>query len=60
MSPFQVDYQKSENASLPLEKDLICLGVIQGPHGLQGEVKLKSFTQDPKRIGAYGPLILSG
>ncbi len=38
--------------------DLVCLGVIQGAHGLQGEVKLKSFTQDPKNIGAYGPLIL--
>ncbi|MDP4840719.1 MAG: ribosome maturation factor RimM, partial [Alphaproteobacteria bacterium] len=24
------------------------------PHGIQGEVKLKSFTQDPKNVGAYG------
>lgn len=36
----------------------ICLGVILSPHGIQGEVKLKSFTQDPKQIGAYGSLFL--
>lgn len=36
----------------------VCLGVIMAPHGIQGDVKLKSFTQDPKKIGAYGPLFL--
>ncbi|NCP62294.1 MAG: 16S rRNA processing protein RimM [Alphaproteobacteria bacterium] len=36
----------------------VCLGVIMAPHGIQGEVKLKSFTQDPKNVGAYGPLFL--
>lgn len=40
------------------DDELVCLGVIQGAHGLQGEVKIKSFTQDPRQIGAYGPLIL--
>tara|TARA_R110002095_G_scaffold180791_1_gene158239 strand:- start:717 stop:1385 length:669 start_codon:yes stop_codon:yes gene_type:complete len=40
------------------EGHLVCLGVIMAPHGIQGEVKLKSFTQDPKQIGAYGPLFL--
>ena len=40
------------------EGDLVCLGIIQGAHGLHGEVKIKSFTQDPRHIGAYGPLIL--
>ena len=46
----------SENS----EEDLVCLGVIQGPHGIKGELKLRSFTQDPRQIGAYGPLILKG
>jgi|GEM_PF-547726 len=40
------------------EERWVCLGVIMGAHGIQGEVKLKSFTQDPKQIGAYGPLFL--
>jgi 16S rRNA processing protein RimM len=40
------------------EERWVCLGVIMAPHGIQGEVKLKSFTQDPKQVGAYGPLFL--
>lgn len=34
----------------------IILGVITGVHGIQGEVKLKSFTSDPGAIAGYGPL----
>jgi 16S rRNA processing protein RimM len=34
----------------------VVLGVITGPHGIRGEVKLKSFTADPKDITAYGPV----
>lgn len=34
----------------------ICLGVIAGVHGVRGLVKIKSFTQVPADIGAYGPL----
>jgi 16S rRNA processing protein RimM len=32
----------------------VVLGVITGPHGIRGEVKLKSFTADPKAIATYG------
>ena len=32
----------------------ICLGVITGPSGLQGDVKVKSFTADPSDIARYG------
>lgn len=39
--------------------NLILLGVILGAHGIRGEVKLKSFTADPKAIGTYG-LLVSG
>jgi 16S rRNA processing protein RimM len=34
----------------------ICLGQIGAPHGLRGEVRLRSFTSDPQAITAYGPL----
>lgn len=35
---------------------LVVLGVITGAHGIRGEVKLKSFTEDPEAIAGYGPL----
>ena len=38
------------------EQSRIVLGVITGVHGIQGEVKLKSFTADPEAIASYGPL----
>ncbi len=34
----------------------ILVGVIIGAHGIKGEVKIKSFTSDPKMFSAYGPL----
>lgn len=34
----------------------VCLGVIVGAKGLRGEVRIKSFTQDPSDVGAYGPV----
>ncbi len=34
----------------------ICLGVIVGSHGVHGRVKIKAYTQDPKNVGAYGPV----
>lgn len=39
--------------------DKVLAGVITGAHGIRGEVKLRSFTADPKAIAAYGPLIAS-
>lgn len=35
---------------------MITLGEIGRPHGVRGEVKLKSFTEDPCAIAAYGVL----
>ena len=32
----------------------VCLGVITGPHGVRGLVKLNSFTEDPQAVTAYG------
>jgi 16S rRNA processing protein RimM len=34
----------------------ILLGAIIGAQGLKGEVKVKTFTETPENLGAYGPL----
>ena len=34
----------------------VCLGVVTGPHGVRGAVRIKSFTQEPEGIARYGPL----
>lgn len=34
----------------------VCLGVIVGVKGLRGEVRIKSFTDDPAAVAAYGPV----
>ena len=33
----------------------LCVGVIAGPHGVRGEVRVKSFTADPDALVGYGP-----
>ena len=35
---------------------MILVGVIGAPHGVKGELRLKSFTADPMAIADYGPL----
>lgn len=34
----------------------ICVGAIAGAFGVQGEVRLKSFTAEPEAIAEYAPL----
>ncbi|HLH11755.1 MAG TPA: ribosome maturation factor RimM [Methylovirgula sp.] len=34
----------------------VLVGRIGAAHGVKGEVRLSSFTEDPKAIGAYRPL----
>jgi 16S rRNA processing protein RimM len=34
----------------------ICVGAIAGAHGVKGLVKIKSFTEEPDGVAAYGPL----
>jgi len=41
-----------------MSDDLICVGAIAGAFGVQGEVRLKSFTAQPEDIAGYGPLSL--
>lgn len=38
------------------ETEKLCLGVITGAHGIRGAVKVKSFTESPDALTAYGPL----
>jgi 16S rRNA processing protein RimM len=34
----------------------VVLGAVIGAHGLKGEVKVKTFTQSPEKLAAYGKL----
>jgi 16S rRNA processing protein RimM len=34
----------------------LCVGIVTGPHGIRGGVRVKSFTADPADIDAYGPV----
>lgn len=36
--------------------DRICVGAIAGAFGVRGELRVKSFTAEPRAIGDYGPL----
>jgi 16S rRNA processing protein RimM len=32
------------------------LGVVAAPHGVRGLVRIRSYTEDPMAVAAYGPL----
>jgi len=34
----------------------VCLGVVTAPHGVQGAVRIKSFTEEPEDVARYGPV----
>jgi 16S rRNA processing protein RimM len=35
---------------------LVLVGVLGAPQGVKGEIRVKSYTSDPRAICAYGPL----
>jgi 16S rRNA processing protein RimM len=39
-----------------MSRDRVLLGVVAAPHGIRGLLRIKSFTEDPMSLGAYGPL----
>jgi 16S rRNA processing protein RimM len=41
---------------MPADDGRICLGHISAAHGVRGDVLIKSHTQAPEDITAYGPL----
>jgi 16S rRNA processing protein RimM len=34
----------------------VCVGIVIGPHGVHGAVRIKSFTEIPEDIARYGPV----
>jgi len=38
------------------DKNLVLLGRFGAPHGVRGEIRLQSFTEEPLSIADYGPL----
>lgn len=40
----------------PMSSNNILLAVIGAPHGIRGEVRVKSFTEDPEGFANYGKL----
>ena len=47
---------KSAAPPVPPDPNLVLLGEFGRAHGLNGEVRLKSYTADPLAIAGYGPL----
>jgi 16S rRNA processing protein RimM len=39
-----------------LNEPRVLLGVVIAAHGIKGEVKVKTFTENPEGLSAYGPL----
>jgi 16S rRNA processing protein RimM len=37
--------------------DRVCVGAIAGGHGVRGLLKVKSFTEAPEDVAAYGPVV---
>ena len=37
---------------------LVQIAVVGAPHGVRGEARVKTFTEDPASLKAYGPLIV--
>src|SRR5690606_24143262 len=42
--------------NMPSPKNPIHMAVIGAPHGIRGELRVKTFTGDPLALGDYGPL----
>ena len=34
----------------------VCLGAFAGAHGVKGDAKIKTFTEEPGGVAAYGPV----
>ena len=47
---------KSSELKTPVLKTPVQMAVIGAPHGIRGELRVKTFTGDPLALGDYGPL----
>jgi len=52
----QVQSLKDPNMATHVKDGLIPVGVIGGARGLKGDLRVKSYTQNPKSIGSIGIL----
>ena len=43
-----------------MAEERLCVGVIVGAHGVRGDLRVKSFTDDPEDLVSYGPLTDAG
>jgi 16S rRNA processing protein RimM len=50
------DKQDTNHQPPASERRLIEMGVFGAPHGVRGQIKLRSYTEIPEDIIAYGPL----
>jgi 16S rRNA processing protein RimM len=41
---------------MPKPQNPVQMAVIGAPHGIRGELRVKTFTGDPQSLGDYGPL----
>ncbi|WP_262690812.1 ribosome maturation factor RimM [Kordiimonas aestuarii] len=46
----------SERRQRGVEDGWICVGALAGAHGVRGDVRVKSFTEDPEAIFAFASL----
>lgn len=49
--------RRHDDAAAMPEDNRILVGVIGAPHGIRGEVRVKSYTAVPTAIGDYRPLL---
>jgi 16S rRNA processing protein RimM len=42
---------------MSVQKDLVCVGQIQSPHGLKGALRVVSHTQNPSDLLAFGSFL---
>ena len=43
--------------AIEMSNHKLCVGVITAPHGVRGQVRVKSFTAEPGDIARYAPLV---
>ena len=48
--------QRGEGRDEGQAQQRLCVGIVTGPHGVQGAVRIKSFTEVPEDIARYGPV----
>ena len=46
-----------EDANVNRDTTRICVGAVAGAHGVKGDVRIKTFTENPMDIAAYGALL---